>query len=87
MGDNLFQVMDSKSISFVKENMELFGFGNADDALFTSFVEVLDNSVDAVLNNPNPMDEPTIRVSLMASRVPNEFTLSTVDNGSPRVCG
>ena len=74
--------MDPKSTTFVKENMELFGFGNADDALFTSFIEVLDNSIDAVLNNPNPVDEPTIRVSLVSSKQPNEFTLSTVDNGS-----
>lgn len=86
MWDIPFQVMDSKSVSFVKENMELFGFGNADDALFTSFVEVLDNSIDAVLNNPEPVDESTIRVSLVASRIPGEYTLSTVDNGSFCVC-
>ena len=59
--------MDPKSTTFVKENMELF---------------VLDNSIDAVLNNPDPVDEPTIRVSLVSSKQPNEFTLSTVDNGS-----
>ena len=43
--------MESKPISFVQQNMELFGFQNENEALFTSFVELLDNCVDAVISN------------------------------------
>ena len=40
---------ESASIGFVKNNMEVFGFSNDDQAMITSFLELLDNAIDAVL--------------------------------------
>ena len=41
----------SDSYGFVKHNLEIFGFGNDTQAMITSFLELLDNSIDGVLAN------------------------------------
>ena len=63
--------------------MELFGFQNEDEALYTTFVEVLDNCIDAVLSDNNIKDEEReISISLTpSSSSTNMISLSAVDNG------
>ena len=75
-------MMESKPISFVKQNMELFGFQDENEALFTSFVELLDNCVDAVISNTAiNQEEKEINICLTYSKSGDTFCFSTVDNG------
>ena len=75
--------MERHPTSFIKQNMELFGFQNEDEALYTTFVEVLDNCIDAVLSDNNIKDEEReISISLTpSSSSTNMISLSAVDNG------
>ena len=75
--------MESKPVSFVQQNMELFGFQNENEALFTSFVELLDNCVDAVIaNTAIDREEKEINISLTSNKSGEEYSFSTVDNGN-----
>ena len=75
--------MERHPTSFIKQNMELFGFQNKDEALYTTFVEVLDNCIDAVLSDNNIKDEEReISISLAPSSSSSDFiSLSAIDNG------
>ena len=88
--------VDSNAISFLKENMEMFGFGSEEKALKTSFIELLDNSVDAVINNhsiPASSKSINMKLSKQDSRE-SVYSLEVVDNGIgmegneiPLLCG
>ncbi|KAK8794180.1 hypothetical protein WA171_003305 [Blastocystis sp. BT1] len=75
--------------------MELFGFQNENEALFTSFVELLDNCVDAVISNTSiDREEKEINICLTPSKSGGTYCFSTVDNGIgmtgdsiPSLCG
>ena len=71
--------MESKPISFVQQNMELFGFQNENEDLFTSFVELLDNCVDAVISNTSiDREEKEINICLTPSKSGGTYCFSTV---------
>ena len=63
--------------------MELFGFQNEGEALYTTFLEVLDNCIDAILSDNNMKDEEReISISLTTSSSSSDMiSLSAVDNG------
>ena len=75
--------MERHPTSFIKQNIELFGFQNKDEALYTTFVEVLDNCIDAILSDTNTKDEEReISISLTpSSSSSDKISLSAVDNG------
>ena len=57
--------VDTDALSFLKKNMEIFGFASSSEALKTSFIELLDNSVDAVVNNHSiPASSKSISMKL-----------------------
>lgn len=73
--------MEGKSLSFINRNLEVFGFGNDEEALRTSFIEVLDNSMDAILNNSSVSTnekEIVIKIIKVSDR---EYALEITDNG------
>lgn len=79
--NSFFVDMEGNSLSFINRNLEIFGFGNDEEALRTSFLEVLDNSMDAILNNSNvSSNEKEIVIKIMkVSDV--EYALDITDNG------
>ena len=86
--------MEEDSLLFVKKNIEIFGFENEEEALMTTFVELLDNSIDSLLCNHNiPGSEKIINVQLK-EQDEESYQLSIIDNGVgmasndiPYLCG
>ena len=72
----------SESIGFVKNNMEVFGFSNDDQAMITSFLELLDNSIDAVLNTSILDGSRTIDCSVTRTSTEGEYRFVFIDNGT-----
>ena len=73
----------SDSYGFVKHNLEIFGFGNDTQAMITSFLELLDNSIDGVLANKTvSADERMIDFSVTPSSKAGEYRFLVIDNGS-----
>ena len=57
--------MESNSFAFVKRNLEIFGFGNDEEAIQSTFIELLDNSIDALLQNTTlDVNEKMIEIKL-----------------------
>lgn len=72
---------ESESIGFVKNNMEVFGFSNDDQAMITSFLELLDNSIDAVLSTSILDGSRTIDCSITKTSAEGEYRFIVIDNG------
>ena len=82
--------MQKQPVSFIKQNVELFGFQTEEEAMYTAFVEVLDNCIDAIISDGNRKDEereirislrPSSTSSITSSTSSQQYTLSAVDNG------
>ncbi len=75
---------ESASIGFVKNNMEVFGFSNDDQAMITSFLELLDNAIDAVLGTSIVDGSRMIDCSVTQSSTEGEYSFIVIDNGNHR---
>ena len=78
----------SDSYGFVKHNLEIFGFGNDTQAMITSFLELLDNSIDGVLANKRVnVEDRMIDFSVFRSSKAGEYRFLVIDNGGDIACG
>lgn len=86
--------MEEGSFHFMKRNMELFGFGSEEEALRTTFIELFDNSMDALLANSNlPPSSKEINIKL-SQQTDGLYCIDITDNGIgmpgntiPSLCG
>ena len=86
--------MESNSFAFVKRNLEIFGFGNDEEAIQSTFIELLDNSIDALLQNTTlDVNEKMIEIKL-SQQSDHSFCFDIIDNGIgmkgddiPLLCG
>ena len=73
--------MESNSFAFVKRNLEIFGFGNDEEAIQSTFIELLDNSIDALLQNTTlDVNEKMIEIKL-SQQSDHSFCFDIIDNG------
>lgn len=73
--------MSEDSLLFVKKNIEIFGFGTTDEALMTSFVELLENSIDAVLSNQSIHPTSKVIEFRITKKHHDILCFTVIDNG------
>ena len=70
----------NRSASFIRQNLDILGFKNEEEAFITTLMELLDNSIDAVVHKPKPpVEERSIVITV--SKDENANTIQVVDNG------
>ena len=70
----------NRSASFIRQNLDILGFKNEEEAFITTLMELLDNSIDAVVHKPKtPVEERSIVITV--SKDENANTIQIVDNG------
>lgn len=72
---------DNRSASFIRQNLELLGFSDENEAFTTTLMELIDNSIDAVIQNTSiSVEEREIDLSVTLSS--NGYCVQIVDNGN-----
>ena len=70
----------NRSASFIRQNLDILGFKNKEEAFITTLMELLDNSIDAVVHNTKtPTEERSIVITVAKSEKANSIQI--VDNG------
>lgn len=75
----------NRSASFIRQNLDILGFKNEEEAFITTFMELLDNSIDAVVHNTNLQTEERSIVITVTKREGGN-NIQIVDNGNPIFC-
>ena len=77
----MHKLMDvNRSASFIRQNLDILGFKNEEEAFITTLMELLDNSIDAVVHNTKtPIEERSIVITVAKSE--NANSIQIVDNG------
>lgn len=72
---------DNRSASFIRQNLELLGFSDENEAFTTTLMELIDNSIDAVIQNTSiSVEEREIELSVTLSS--KGYCVQIVDNGN-----
>ena len=70
----------NRSASFIRQNLDILGFKNEEEAFITTLMELLDNSIDAVVHNTKtPIEERSIVITVAKNE--NANSIQIVDNG------
>lgn len=70
----------NRSASFIRQNLDILGFKSEEEAFITTLMELLDNSIDAVVHNSNQCIEGR-SIVITVSKKEDANIIQVVDNG------